>query len=205
MLERLRNVSVGGLLIGLVLMFPQAAMAESASAVVKPFQDTLLGVMKKADQTTILERYEQLAPWVEKTFHLSLMAQIATGKHWGRSTKDEKSAVAAAFRRMSIATLATLFNGYSGEVFAITGEKPGPSKTTVVMTELRKTDKSIVSIAYVAREIRGTWRLIDAVVDGGISELKVRRSEYHLILKNNGMDGLAKLLNSKADELTSKP
>ena len=105
---------------------------------------------------------------------------------------------------MSIATLATLFDGYNGEVFETVGERIGPSKTTIVLTNLVKKDKSKINIAYVARQFGGKWQLIDVVVDNGISELKVRRSEYALILRKSGMIGLIKLLNDKAIDLMSR-
>lgn len=180
------------------------ARADSASDLVKGFQATLLDVMKSAKKLSVRQRYEKLAPEVTNTFHVPLMTQIATGRHWGQATAGEKAAVVRAFRRMSIATLATLFDGYGGEVFSVTGEQPGPSKTTVVITKLTKTDNSHVDIAYVARQFSGQWRLIDVVVDNGISELKVRRSEYSQVLKKSGLPGLIKLLNSKADDLMSQ-
>ena len=45
---------------------------------------------------------------------------------------------------------------------------------------------------------------VDVVVDDGISELEVRRSEYRLLLENKGIDGLIRALNAKADQLMSQ-
>ncbi len=190
----------------IVICMGQAGVvrADSASAIVERFQATLLTVMKSAEQTSVNQRYNRLAPRVRATFHVPLMTQIATGRYWSGATPEEKSAAVAAFHRMSVATLATLFDGYSGEVFSVSGERPGPSKTTVVITKLTKTDNSHVDIAYVARQFDGTWRLIDVVVDNGISELKVRRSEYNQVLKKQGMTGLIKLLNEKANALMTQ-
>jgi ABC-type transporter MlaC component len=72
-----------------------------------------------------------------------------------------------------------------------------------VITELVKPDKSTVDIAYVTKKIKDRWRIIDVIVDNGISELMVRRSEYNLILKKKGVPGLVSLLNRKADELVA--
>ena len=41
------------------------------------------------------------------------------------------------------------------------------------------------------------------MVDSGISELKVRRSEFRGILKSEGVSGLIRVLNKKADELVN--
>ena len=135
---------------------------------------------------------------------MPLMTQIATGRYWEDATMDEKNAAVSAFRRMSVATLATLFDGYGGEVFSVAGEQPGPSNTTIVTTLLKKTDDSHVDIAYVARQFSGKWRLIDVIVDNGISELKVRRSEYNMTLKESGLVGLVKLLTNRANDLISR-
>lgn len=171
---------------------------------VQTFQDNLIAVMKEADKLSVVERFDRLAPAVDAAFHMPLMIQIAVGSYWKTADKQTQKAVLAAFRRMSIATLATLFSGYSGEVFEHQKNNPGPSKTIIVMTDLVKTDNSRIQIAYVVREFKRGWRIIDVVVDGGISELKVRRSEYRQILQNDGVSGLVALLNSKADELMAE-
>ena len=181
-----------------------SVQAESAFNAVERFQASLLQIMQSASESSVQQRYDKLAPSVSNTFHVPLMTQIATGRHWSKAQPNEKAAVVAAFQRMSVATLATLFSGYNGEVFETIGERRGPSKTTIVLTNLVKADKSKVNLAYVARQFAGKWQVIDVVVDNGISELKVRRSEYTLILRKSGMAGLTKLLNDKANDLMSR-
>ena len=132
------------------------------------------------------------------------MVQIATANHWQDASPSQRVQLVSAFRRMSVTTLATLFDSYDGESFQILAEKPGPQHTQLVLTKLTKSDKSTVNIAYVARRFDDGWRMIDVIVDNGISELKVRRSEYSSILKSDGVPGLVALLNRKADELISK-
>ncbi|MDA0306848.1 MAG: ABC transporter substrate-binding protein [Proteobacteria bacterium] len=187
-----------------------AAPADSLSATLSPgdivrqFQSTLLAVMKEAKATNVRQRFDRLDTTVQQSFHLPLMTQIAAGSHWNKATPTERGNLVSAFTRMSISTLATLFDGYSGEVFKVVDEKPGPQKTHLVVTKLVKSDKSSVDIAYVTRSFPEGWRIIDVIVDSGISELMVRRSEYRLVLKNKGIPGLVSLLNDKADELVSQ-
>lgn len=174
------------------------------SETVREFQAVLLEIMKEAKNLNVQQRYVRLTPSVKKSFHIPLMAQIASGDYWKQATGSERLDLVNAFQRMSIMTLATLFDGYDGEVFQIVNQKPGPQKTTLVGTELIKADKSKIDIAYVTRPFKAGWRIIDVIVDKGISELMVRRSEYRLTLKQSGIPGLIKLLNGKADELASK-
>ena len=194
--------------IALSLFHPVPAVSEpvgpTPTDIVRLFQSNLLAVMKEAKTTNVKQRFDHLSDTVQQSFHLPLMTQIAAGSYWNKATPTERENLVSAFRRMSISTLATLFSGYSGEVFKLVQEKPGPQKTRLVITKLVKSDKSSVDIAYVTRSFREGWRIIDVIVDNGISELMVRRSEYRMVLKNKGIPGLVSLLNNKADELVSK-
>ena len=203
MIKRLLYTAIFIFSVGVIPSYEIDAKAESASDVVKSFQFTLLHVMKTANSTSVQQRYDKLAPAISQHFHIPLMTRIATGQHWSKSQPSEKAAAIAAFKRMNVATLATLFDDYNGEKFQLEDESPGPSRTTIVSTHLVKPNKSKIKIAYVAGNFNGAWRLIDVVVASGISELRVRRSEYHLILNKSGLSGLIRLLNSKADDLMS--
>jgi len=178
--------------------------AESASEHAAQFQAGLLSTMKVAEQLDIAARYKKLEPVIKESFHLSLMAGLSAGQHWQTATNEQRTRLVEGFSRMSIATLATLFDGYSGETFSVTGERPGPQGITFVDTTLKSPSRdSDVVISYVARKFGNEWRLIDVIVDGGISELKVRISEYRQTLKTGGIEALISLLNKKADDLLS--
>ncbi len=177
------------------------ARPPTAKALVVRFQNELLAVMKEAAALGVKGRYRRLAPLINDTFYMPLMARIAAGPYWDQANKAERSRLVAAFHRMSASTLATLFDGWSGQIFKVTGEAPGPQKTIIVKTKLMETDGSSVDLAYVAKKINGGWFLIDVVVDNGISELNIRRSEYLMLLKTKGVNGLIKALNAKADRL----
>lgn len=204
MIQRL--FSTGALVLYVCLFFSSASLQAAEltpSDIVEGFQAKLLQVMKEAKNLSVRERFDRLSPSVEAAFHMQLMIQIATGSYWKDATATERMQLVEAFHRMSVTTLATLFDGYSGEVFKLVKERPGPQKTQIVMTKILKSDKSTVDIAYVARRFKEGWRLIDVIVDSGISELKVRQSEYRMVLKKEGVPGLISLLNSKAAELLS--
>lgn len=207
-LRRLLNGTLLAVSLGFGWIAPDPASAgESPQAIVAQFQNALIDVMKDAKALGVRGRYDRLNPIVDRAFHIPLMTQIATASAWAEAGDDKRRDLVNAFRRMNLSTLATLFDGYSGEVFQIVGEHDGPQHTRIVETVLTKSDKSTVEIAYIARQFSSRWYLIDVVVDRGISEITVRRSEYTRILKDQGVDGLISTLNGKADELLapSKP
>ena len=175
--------------------------AETPDSVVRKFQQQLLSTMKKAKNLTVQERYKLLEPTVVRTFHFPLMTRIAAGDFWKQASKDQKSKLIAAFRRMSVSVLATMFRNYSGENFKSLGANPGPRQLQLIKTEMTRPNKNAIEIMYISKKFRNRWYLIDVIVAKGISELKVRRSEFRGILKREGIDGLIKALNNKANEL----
>jgi ABC-type transporter MlaC component len=48
-----------------------------------------------------------------------------------------------------------------------------------------------------------SWLISDIYLDGAISEVAIRHSEFAAILKSQGIDGLIAALNRKADSLTA--
>lgn len=183
---------------------PSGAAEPTPSAMITKFQGNLIETMKQAKALGVKGRYERLAKPIDETFHVRLMAGIAAGDHWKGATETQRTRLVEAFRRMAIATLATMITGYDGQVFENLGEKAGPQNTTIVDTRLVDADDSKVSLAYVGRQFDGQWRFIDVIVDSGISELKVRQSEYARTLRDSGIEGLIALLDGKANELLAK-
>lgn len=173
-------------------------------AVVARFQGSLLGVMREADSLGTSGRYARLEPPIKRAFHLPLMVKIATRPYWKTATKSQRRDLVSAFKRMNISTLATLFNDYDGEVFEAIGRKPGPQGTVLVETRLRSPDGGAHDLAYVLKQFKDRWKIVDIIIDRGISELTVRRSEYRQVLRRGGVNGLIRLLNAKADELIAQ-
>ena len=200
-----RTFGAGLLLQALFSVFmwsiPAGAAEQPPRTIVEQFQGGLLAVMKEAKSLGVGGRYQRLAPVIENSFHISLMTRVASAPYWKGADEARQTRLRAAFLHMSIATLATLFDGYSGQTFVVVGESPGPQRTRIVETRIVDPDQSFVEIDYVARQVDGRWFLVDVLVDKGISELKVRQSEYRSILKDKGVDGLIATLETKANQL----
>ena len=183
--------------------FPYHLFAQEAgpTAIVEEFQAQLLSVMKDAEKISVQERYDRLVPTITKTFHIPTVVRIAIGDHWKRASEEQRQRIVEAFQRKNISTVATLFSGYSGQKFELLGEKPAPQNTVLVKTRITNPDGSGVSLDYRALRIQGRWYVIDVVIDGGISEMQVRQSEFRDILKKGGLEALIEILDHKADEL----
>lgn len=195
---------MAGAMIAAGLALAQAADAATPSATIDNFHQTLLAVMKEAEKLGVKGRYDRLAPEIDRVFDLAGMIRIASGSAWSKAAPAEQGALLAAFKHMTVGTYASRFDGYSGQSFATDGEKSGPQRTTLVNTHIDRPGKSPVALTYVLIAKDNDWRIIDVLLDTGISELAVRRSEYSRILGTEGVEGLVKALNAKADELVGR-
>jgi hypothetical protein len=73
----------------------------------------------------------------------------------------------------------------------------------MVRSQIVKANGEPVKIDYMMRRNGESWLISDIYLDGAISEVATRRSEFAAILKSQGIDGLIAALNRKADILTA--
>ncbi len=178
-----------------------AADADPAAAPIRAFYDALLEVMKQADKLGVRGRYDRLDPVIRKTFDLDAMTRIAIGPEWTSIPPDQQKALIDGFSRMTIATYANRFNGYSGESFEIDPEVVPRTTGRVVRTRLIRPKDEPVALNYLMRESGGTWKIVDIYLSGTISELATKRSEFGAILKSGGPSALIESLREQTDKL----
>ena len=180
-----------------------SSQAAEPRQVVESFHAALLVVMKTAEKNSVEQRYKELEPVIADAFNLDFMIRIAVGSRWKKTSNLEKTALVQAFKRMCVGTYASRFNGYSGESFKTLYVLDGPRKTKLVKTHIARPRDTTVKLTYVMRQFGLEWHIIDVLLDGSISEMAVRVSEYRNILRNQGAGALATALNKKADRLIS--
>ncbi|MCG8355633.1 MAG: ABC transporter substrate-binding protein, partial [Kiloniellales bacterium] len=169
-LKDLRKLVLALFMMGSIL--PAAARASAdAKDTVERLNATLLQVMQQADQLGYQGRYETLAPVLTESFNFPVMARISLGKHWRNLSNEQKRELTQVFARLSVATFASRFDGYSGERFQVRGEEPRRKGTMLVDNVLIKTSGETIPINYAVREFDGTWRIVDVYLDAKYSEL----------------------------------
>ena len=83
----------------------------------------------------------------------------------------------------------------------MTGEQPNPGGV-MVTSQIVKANGEPVKVDYLMRRNGEDWLISDIYLDGAISEVATRRSEFGAIIRTQGVDGLIIALNRKADILT---
>ena len=193
------------ILTGLLLTGPARA-GETPAETVQTVNDALLHVMKNAEALGFQGRQAYLTPVLTETFDLPAMARLAAGRYWDRFDNDEKRNLVAYFTDLSISTFAARFDGYSGETWQIEGTSEAPRGGTIVENRLITGRGEIFAINYLMRQTEsGDWRIIDVYLDGNISELALRRSEFNSVLRNGGVDHLLDQIAQQVGRLSNTP
>lgn len=185
----------------LILLSPAAsATSPGPTDVIRQFYAELQNVMQHATTLGAKGRYQKLEPLVLDTFDLPYMAKLSIGPSWNRLVTDQKRRVVRAYGRYVTALYATRFDGYSGERFEVLGDQQ-IRHGTMVKSRIIKSNGEPVQINFMLHDNDIAWQIRDVYVEGSISELATRRSEFAALLRTSGIDALIDSLNKKADDL----
>lgn len=177
------------------------AQSEPASQL-RAFYGALLSTMRNGPSLGTEGRYTALKPVIARNFDLPYMARRAVGPAWASTSIAEQQEITEAFWRYTTATYANRFDHYSGQQFQLLGQTPsGPD--VIVRTRIVRADGTTTVINYLMHRTGNDWRIADVYLEGTVSELAVRRSEFSSVIRQQGMGGLIARLDQKAKEFTS--
>jgi len=196
---------------GAMLCLAATARAEAIAPTSAPVQiverlhAALLGVMKEAEKLGYEGRYERLAPVLGETYDTSFMAEKSVGRFWKQATPAEQKVLIETFSRFMVANYAGRFDGYSGQSFRTVGEEPSAQGTVLVRTRLIEPEGEGVRLDYRLRRENGSWRIIDVYLNGTVSELALRRSEYASLIKRDGWNAMISALDERIQSFAAAP
>jgi len=185
-----------------MLSYPLHAAPASGSDTVQDLYDALLSTIKNGripGQSGILT---QLKLVIRRSFDIASMARLSIGPSWTSLTEAQRQQMTESYGRYISAIYADRFDSYAGEKLEVTGEQSAPSGI-MVKSQIIKANGEPVKVDYMMRRNGDSWLIFDIYLDGAISEVATRRSEFAAILKTEGIDGLIAALNRKADMLTA--
>jgi phospholipid transport system substrate-binding protein len=178
-----------------------AADVDPAAQTVQTFYDTLLETMKQGKQLGFKGRYDKLKPAVEQAYDIPTMTKFVAGPGWtGFSASDQQSLIQA-FERMTIANYAANFDSFGGEKFTVEPTAQARGADKIVMSKLA-TGNQTIPFNYRLRQSGGAWRIIDVYLNGSISELATRRSDFGATVTSGGAPALIKKIDALSDSLT---
>lgn len=180
---------------------PVAAQApDAARAPVQALSDGLIAIMKGGKKLGLAGRAAQIAPVVDRAFDLPLMTRLAVGPPWTSATPADRTALVAAFRRLTINQYAANFDSWAGHQITIDPNIGSRGADRLVKTVLSQPKGDKVTLAYRLRQNGDDWRIIDVFYQNSISQVATRRADFQGMLNKGGAKALIAHLNSLADK-----
>jgi phospholipid transport system substrate-binding protein len=187
----------------LALPAPAPADPAGAAAVVERLHAALLDAMKRADELGYAGRRETLAPVLAASFDFPFMSRLALGSEWRKLDDAQRRRWVSTFQELSLATYAARFDGFSGESFATDATEVAARDTVLVKTRLVRSSDEPVHLNYRLRKDGDGWHVIDIYLNGTVSEVALRRSEYAEVLERSGFEALVAELETKIGSYTN--
>ena len=178
-------------------------VAGSPSDTIEGLHGVLLDVMRNAVELGYEGRAKKLEPAIPRYYDVAFMASKSIGRHWKKASEADRERFLATFLRFMVANYAGQFDGYTGQSFETRGEEPARMDTTLVKSVLVNPEGDDVELHYRLRQVDGAWKIIDVYLDGTVSELALRRSEFSGIVKREDFDALIAAIDERIEKLAS--
>jgi phospholipid transport system substrate-binding protein len=198
-----------GLLTGtaaLIVASVLPARAAEADSPVRPIQqlvDGLLRIMKAGTGTPFSQRFEMLAPVIDRSFDVATILGQSIGPSWSSLSPDQQAMLLQAFRRYTVASYVNSFDRYEGQRFEVQPETRAVGNgQQVVMTRIIPKSGDSHELDYVMHQGNGGWRVVDVLADGAVSRVAVQRSDFRRLIARGGPQALASSLSTKSADLS---
>jgi phospholipid transport system substrate-binding protein len=181
---------------------PPAAEPRVPSRVVDTLHDNLISVMKDSKTLGYDGRFARLEPVIRELFDIPFMAEKSIGRYWKTVDEENRDRLLATFGKFTVANYAGRFTDYSGQSFETLKEEASKHGTVMVYSRLDTGKGETIQLNYRLRpDGNGGWRIIDVLLNGTVSELALRRSEYSSLIQREGFAALMTALNERIADL----
>jgi phospholipid transport system substrate-binding protein len=181
-----------------------ADASDPAAKVVESFHASLLETMKHGRELGIQGRYKSLESPMDTAFNLPVMTQFIVGPAWSSMSDADHKSIIEAFRRLTLANYASNFDNFNGQRFTLDPNVIEKGSDKFVQTTLIPNGDKPVPLIYRMRQSNdGSWKIIDILLEGYVSELATRRSDFGATIASGGASALLKKMNDLSDSLMS--
>ena len=202
---RLRILVVLALFSALALTPAERAWSTSPDAathLIRTLGDKAFSTLQQGGMT-LAQREAAFGDILREGFDLQLIARFVLGKYWRQASPDQRNDYFNAFSDYVILTYSRRLGGFKGQSFSITGTKvSGEKKDILVGTQIDRPGASPIQAAWRVREINGSPRIIDVVVEG-VSMAVTQRQEFAAVARRSGIEGLVQILRAQTERLAA--
>lgn len=196
-----RMRTAAAIVLAVMISLSAEAGQGEARAVIERLNTALVDVLRNAETLGYRGRAEALAPVLRDSYDLALMARVAVGRHWKGLDAGQRRDLVDAFSRLTVATYAFRFDGYSGQRFEVLSQSPVGKADRMVRSRILSPGDEPVILGYLMRRNRDGWRIVDVFLKERYSELAVRRAEFSGVIRRQGFAALIAAIETKTRKM----
>jgi phospholipid transport system substrate-binding protein len=130
-------------------------------------------------------------------FNFASMTALAMGQNWSKASPEQRKRLVEEFRTLLVRTYASALAAYSDQRFDYRPLRARPTDTDVtVNVRVLQSGAQPVPIDYSMEKTAAGWKVYDVMV-GGVSLVANYRTEFNSTVREAGIDGLIKNLQTK--------
>lgn len=130
---------------------------------------------------------------------MQLIARQVMGRHWRVATQEQRQKYLMLFAEYVVQIYASQFSNYSGESFDVYKEQGAADEDRVVKTRIIADNGEITHVDFRVHKDGPRFRVVDVAVRG-VSLLVAKRSEFDVIIRHKGVNGLLAQLKAKVEK-----
>jgi phospholipid transport system substrate-binding protein len=176
--------------------------ADAATQPIIAFDAALLNVMKAGGSVPFPQRFQMLAPSVDRVFDLERILRVSIGSYWESLPAGQTEKLSQVFRSFIIATYVSNFHTYSDDAIQVAPGTRPVGADQIVTSTFQKPGADPLRIDYVMGQRAGDWKVQDILLDGTISRVAVQRSDFANLLARGDATPLIGSLSEKISVLS---
>lgn len=147
----------------------------------------------------LVQRLDDLKVTVDAIFDHKKMIKFIYGKKWSSLDNEIKGKLEKTFLRYISFNYAKRFNGIKNLKFKIVKSEILSDSQVLIKTFMITSEKDTVSFDYIFNKKDDDWKIFDILVEGSISEVATKKSDFYQIIRQNGPLGLIEVINAKIE------
>lgn len=186
------------------LLGSAVAQERSPDALVQHVTDDVLTIVRQDKDIQNGDTNKAIALVETKVlpyFDFHRMTALAVGRNWNKATAEQKKQLSEEFKKLLVRTYSNALTSYKDQTVAYKPSKPVAGETDVVVkTEVIQPGNKPVQLNYALEKQGSGWKVYDVMV-AGVSLVTNYRGTFSEEVRNNGIDGLIKMLSDRNKQL----
>ena len=181
----------------LLLFFSNIQSSELASDKIKKLHENLLII--NFSEESFKEKFLILDEIIAELYNSKKMIRFIYGRKWKDLDKETKNKLGLTFQKYISFNYVKRFNNIQNLEFEFLSFEEINEKQVLVKTYLRPSVEEKISLDYIISKEEDNWKIFDVLLNGSISEIATKKSEFNSIIINQGATGLIKIITDKIE------